>query len=1415
MASFSVDITDIKFAGGRTGYKVVKISNAPAAGIGISNTGYGNYFRLIEQDSNYYRISTKFVNTSGSSYTSYIRFYNRNDSSDYVVVDIEQYSVSDIAIYGDGVYDSGSPGFYGLDVGYSMGSSSVYIDSYNGEGVSGTVTSGESWLSCVSGTPAVTDTGFISYNLAYITNYDSSRTGEVYFETGTSHYNLTLTVYQAGDAPVERLYVSPSSLSFTASGGTKAIDVIQYRGSTLNYDMTEVSSWASVSLSQVMTGVMTGSVTTAVNASTSQRTGSIWFSDVSGSISLPIAQNGQAVTLSASPSSLSFTSGGGTKTLAVTFAGDLNSNAANMPSWLSQSYVSVDSSHRTYTVQASSNDTSSSRSFSWVFQDDNMELTVPVTQLSSTPSGWSVSPATSYFDFNYDCRAKIDSEFETIVINHPAGQGFSYDVTGQSGIVTVSQSSVSSTRDELILDIPNINNRMLSVLSADINIYNQSNNLVDTVTITQSGLPSDGSATAIVAYPEGLVFGGNDFTVSGSSYYEYLFVKKEYQQTLQLSVVSGSEWLKCELDTSEPRYNIYRVYVNSSNIGSQTELSGLLRFSTYSKSTDVPVEAYVNENSVFWMSDPVDPLDSSTFYDGDGETRRVVCRCPYNMDRTLGSGSVEILSVPSWADVKVIAWDDRYPVELDITARENNTGSTRTGTVTLGYGNIGSVAIPVKQAAKTAPVQNISVTPSVINVGIAAATDVVTLNYISGSYRYESTDWLSLSHLDDPSAGNTRYTLNIAANTGVSQRTGQIDFISESGYGSCSLVVNQAGNDEMTVTPSTVSFSSSGGSGSVQVYYVSGGYMNVTAGLHPDWVTNFGVGSAGSYKATFMFDVTANSGVNRYGYVHINNTYNSKSCRFLVTQTGSGPSFSVSPSSLSFSAAGGAQTISFTGIQTSGLEYEIVSGSDWLGFSFSDNKVLADTNTGSARTGSIRFRNNLFSSDYVTITVSQAAGSGPAPVVSGLTVDKDFVVLRRGDFGNNSDYLYFNKSGLSYDVFYTDGSGWLSVNITGSTAYIQATDNSGVSRNARIKFYTSSSDYVYVNVVQASGTYIYIPIWQDYYYRPADYQVGEDYHYRLVDHSNNKVLFEGITVAKSTDDYDDYIDDINIPRLIENYVSSGENSYGEQIDNYSGYWSRLNGSIEVDFYNADTDQLIDSFKFFNDWSDLYYEDYQKYGLIDYNKTLNDPINFKGCQYMEIPFCVYDDSRTRSYSVGNISLGTLPEDFCVYTNNAYTGNKVDFKRGSTVLFSYDLRHCGNGYLVYRNRFGGWDSFLIEGNISKKESYNRDNYTKKADNISSHRREKFTNSNSIVTSYEFSTGWLSEEESERFVYHLLSSPSVSLYVLDDCMINYRNGGSGPGVVTITNTDAEYKKFKNGRRLVNYTVSVDVAYKTKVQR
>ena len=264
----------------------------------------------------------------------------------------------------------------------------------------------------------------------------------------------------------------------------------------------------------------------------------------------------------------------------------------------------------------------------------------------------------------------------------------------------------------------------------------------------------------------------------------------------------------------------------------------------------------------------------------------------------------------------------------------------------------------------------------------------------------------------------------------------------------------------------------------------------------------------------------------------------------------------------------------------------------------------------------------------------------------------------------------------------------------------------------------------------------------------------------------------------------------------------------------------------VDIYNMTENGypgVVDAtFKYCNDWSRFE----KRY---DYTRSLNDPINGKGCNDMIIPFCVYyDDEATFSIvdteKNGYVKKSTLSKPstpFAMRIDIFYDTKKLEYKQDDEVIFSYDMEHCGPGAFIYRNRFGGWDSFLIEGNIIKTDNYTKLNYRQNGEYNHSNNfidskyiNEKSTDSVSINTTYEAYTGWLSDEEAERLVFHLLSSPMVYFQDLhrENQLFNTEYYEYFP--VRLTASSAEYKKFRNGKRMVNYLITFEKSNIEKVK-
>ena len=227
MATFSVDITDVVFAGARTGHKDITITGMPAGGVTVSLIGSNRtYFTYTNnpdsKGTNVYRVSTKSTNVSsgGSDRTANLKITNKSDSTDYVTVSLKQINnwhqnqvYTGTSSYSDIYTTSSGWGFFPYSLSDLTGHIEVLVDSYT------EYTKEDSWISVVVETE-YTDTGFKKVLVSCTNNYDGPRTGDVYFG-GTSGYPIK--IYQNG-------YPSSTSgctqsLSFLKSGGTQIIEL--------------------------------------------------------------------------------------------------------------------------------------------------------------------------------------------------------------------------------------------------------------------------------------------------------------------------------------------------------------------------------------------------------------------------------------------------------------------------------------------------------------------------------------------------------------------------------------------------------------------------------------------------------------------------------------------------------------------------------------------------------------------------------------------------------------------------------------------------------------------------------------------------------------------------------------------------------------------------------------------------------------------------------------------------------------------------------------------------------------------------------------------------------------------------------------------------------------------------------------
>lgn len=980
-------------------------------------------------------------------------------------------------------------------------------------------------------------------------------------------------------------------------------------------------------------------------------------------------------------------------------------------------------------------------------------LTVDPTSLTYPASGGAI-----VLDVTYS-GTLTTSEFPSWLTY----QTVNVDSTHRSYTITASKNSSTSIRS-FNLELSD------STMSLTVPITQEAGKPAENISVSPSSLSfsADAGSKDIT-----FRYGGDNYSVDAKEVYTWTTVSLSDVST---GLVTGTVSVSTNTSTSSRNGNIY--------------------FTSGSESVALPIE---QAGISFALS--AEPSSLNIPASGGSVTTAVTY-----------TGTLSAASLPSWLSETHTDVDANHRT-YTVTAASNKTTSSRTFNWRLDD-DYNHCWVYFDQVASEGVSLSISPKSNSVSSSSGSVQITVTSSGISNVQYSISDSWITYGG----KSGNV-YTFNYSSKTSTGQRTGTITF---SGGGITEIYrLTQEGASapaSLSISPTRKTVSGAPGRVDITVNQTGIDDLQYTFSTDSDFVFSHKEGNV----YVFSYDTNTSTLESRAESITFSGGGLSETFTLYQQPQSTTKSLNLIPTSDSVDAGTGYVYVT---VSPNRIGYDQISRSingSWLSYvssaGFIDKYSYRMNPTSEERTATVTYTGGGLTKTY---TLTQAGTSVYVPGSFKVYPKK----LRYYGEGGDIKVSFTNRpeGGIGYEIIYTDGSGWLSVTDSGPDKYVTATKNSGIRRRASIKFYDAndSKNYVIVPVIQGNIDG-YDSIWMDELYYPKNRDENGYYNYRVVDKKTNAELFTGISVIPAGYE-ENIVGGIDTPRLVDGYISS--NLYTDS----SSYWSDMKKSyITVDIYNMTGSAypgVVDAtFKYCNDWSRFE----KRY---DYTRSLNDPINGKGCDDMIIPFCVYyDDEATFSIvdteKNGNVNTYTLPTPstpFAMRIDMFYDTNKVEYKQDDEVIFSYDMNHCGPGAFIYRNRFGGWDSFLIEGNIIKTDNYTKLNYRTKGEynqsfnfvnSNSQYKLEKHTDNVSIDTTYEAYTGWLSDEEAERLVFHLLSSPMVffqdlhrenKLYPVDD----FTNMP-----IRITASSAEYKKFRNGKKMVNYLITFEKGHIEKVR-
>ena len=234
-----------------------------------------------------------------------------------------------------------------------------------------TASSNVSWLT-LSKTSGSGDAS-VSVSAQANTSTDN-RSGIVTFTAGGKTYSVSVS--QEG-VPTY-FEITPTTLSYTAKGGSKTVSVMSNQPWTVSAD----ASWLKLS-DNSGTSDATLSVTTEENTSTSSRSGTVTFKAGGKDYTVSVMQEGATPFFNVSPESLSFSSSSESKSITVT--SNLSWAASSDVSWLTLSNSSG-LGNATLTLTTEANTSTNSRSGTVTFSAGGKTYTVSVSQAGENPA---------------------------------------------------------------------------------------------------------------------------------------------------------------------------------------------------------------------------------------------------------------------------------------------------------------------------------------------------------------------------------------------------------------------------------------------------------------------------------------------------------------------------------------------------------------------------------------------------------------------------------------------------------------------------------------------------------------------------------------------------------------------------------------------------------------------------------------------------------------------------------------------------------------------------------------------------------------------------------------------------------------------------------------------------------------------
>ena len=554
---------------------------------------------------------------------------------------------------------------------------------------------------------------------------------------------------------VRTLTVSPTSVGFVAAAGNRTINVTS--NGVWNQPTSNVS-WLTISnvtpTNRRGNGSFRINVTTNIGAAS--RSGTITIRRNDGAVSRTISVTQVGRTLTVSPTSVSFGSAAGNRTINVTSNGAWTQPTSNV-SWLSISNVTPANrnGNGSFRMNATANMGAASRSGTITIRrnDGAVSRTISVTQVGRTLT---VSPTS--VSFGVGAGNRVINVTSNGVWNQP---------TSNVNWLTISNVAPANRNGNGSFRINAAANTSTVSRSGTITVRRNDGSIARTIAVTQVGRTLAVSPTSV------------NFGVGAAN--------------RVVNVTSNGVW-------NQPTSNVNWLTISNvapanRNGNGSFRINATANTSTVSRSGTITVRR--NDGSIartisVTQAGRTLAVSPTSVNFGVGAANRVV---------NVTSNGVwnQPTSNVNWLTISNVAPANRNGNgSFRINATANASAVARSGTITVRR-NDGSITrtITVTQAGRT-----LTASPATINFteGDAEHRTITVTSNTSWNQPTSNVNWLTISNVAPANrTGNGSFRINVAANTGATARSGRITVVS--GGVSRDVTITQPARVTLTFNP--------------------------------------------------------------------------------------------------------------------------------------------------------------------------------------------------------------------------------------------------------------------------------------------------------------------------------------------------------------------------------------------------------------------------------------------------------------------------------------------------------------------------------------------------------------------------------------------------------------------------------------